>query len=195
MCCLTDEEKYQNKMHYIELLQRINVDLSTVLPYLESINYFEAPASYQYIKAYAGGLCQYALTFCRELGSLCEAYFPGKYTDEDIIKVALFRDVYRAVMTETYTKNVKNDVTGQWESVVAYRTKENRPAFGEVGFSSYMCMRKLIDFSDEQIEAICQASYMTSFAMDMHNIRRDYPLVTLATMADMATVYFETEVV
>jgi hypothetical protein len=86
-------------------------------------------------------------------------------------------------------KNSKNDVTGQWEVVPAFRYKECRPTFGDLGFSSYMIAKRFIQFSDEQVEAITQASAKNDYAGDIHTIMRSYPLVTLTKMADLATLY------
>ena len=57
-----------------------------------------------FFKTYAGGLCQYSLDLYYELAQLVNAYFPGKYTEEDVIKVALFKDIYKAELFEPYAK-------------------------------------------------------------------------------------------
>ena len=101
---LTDEEKLQNQTNYLALLDKIGLNTSEFREYLNSINYFEAPATAQYQGAYAGGLCQYALKLAHELGILCNAYFPGQYTESDVLKVALLKEVYRAQMYEPYLR-------------------------------------------------------------------------------------------
>lgn len=186
---LTDEQKFENKKHYLELLCKLNIDLTPLTKYLDSINYFEKPASAQYQRSYAGGLCEQALCLCHELGILCNAYFPGRYTEEDVIKVALFKDLYRAEMYESYNKNVKDDVTGQWTTVRAYRTKEERPTFGDLGFSSYMIAKYFVSFTDEQVEAIVHSTGLNNYAIDIHDVLKSYPLVTLTRMADMVVNY------
>lgn len=188
---LTTEQCAQNKIKYLELLSKLNVDLTAFTKYLEAVDYFNKPASTQNFKAYPGGLCQYALDLCFELGNLCNAYFPGQYKEEDIIKVALFKDLYRAEMYESYNRNVKNDTTGEWESIQAYRTKDERPTFGDLGFSSYMVAHHFFDFTDEQIEAICHSRPLDSYVNDLRDILKSYPLVTLTRMADMAAMFLE----
>jgi hypothetical protein len=93
-------------------------------------------------------------------------------------------------MYEAYMKNVKDDETGQWTTVPAFKTKEgsNRPVFGELGFSSYMLIRELVPLTAEQIEAIVY-SRISDFAPDIHDVFRNYPLVTLTRMAEMAAMY------
>ena len=187
---LTLEAKNSNEMRFMELLTRLNIDLTELNKFLDQIDYFNKPASTQYMGAYPGGLCEHALKVAHELGVLCNAYFPGRFTEEDVIKVAFFKDIYKATMYEAYMKNVKNDETGQWESVPAYKTREGqgRPTYGDLGFSSYMQIKNLVPLTDEQIEAIVY-SRINDFAPDIHDVFRTYPLVTLTRMAEMAACY------
>ena len=187
---LTLEQKNNNEIKFMELLTKLNIDLTEITKLLDQVDYFNKPASTQYTGAYPGGLCEYALRVVHELGVLCNAYFPGRYTEEDVIKVAFFKDFYKATMYETYMKNVKNDSTGQWESVPAYKTKEgcNRPVFGDLGFSSYMQIKDIIPLSTEQTEAIVY-SRISDFAPDIYEVFKSYPLVALTRMAEMAAIY------
>lgn len=173
----------------MQLLARLNIDLTELFRYLDTVKYFEKPASTQYFRAYPGGLCQYALDLCYELSQLANAYCPGKFSEEDIIKVALFRDLYRAELYESYLKNVRNDETGRWETQPAFRYREQRPTFGDIYFGSYMIAKRFITFTDEQIEAIIQASTKSDYAGDIHEIMRAYPLVALTRMAETAAMY------
>jgi hypothetical protein len=93
-------------------------------------------------------------------------------------------------MYESYMKNVKNEETGQWESVPMYRIKDgaSRPVYGDARFSSYMQIKNLISLTDEQIEAIVHSG-LSDYAPDIHDIFRAYPLVTLTRMAELATTY------
>jgi hypothetical protein len=184
------EQKNNNEIRFMELLSKLNIDLTEITKLLDEIDYFNKPATSQYMGAYPGGLCEYALRFAHELGALCSAYFPGKYSEEDVIKVALFKDIYKATMYEAYMKNVKDEATGQWTTVPAYKVKEdnNRPVYGDLGFSSYMQIRELVPLTTEQIEAIVY-SRISDFSPDIHNVFRSYPLVTLTRMAEMAALY------
>lgn len=186
---LDENAKFENQTKYLELLSRLNTDLTEFSKYLDSVQYFDKPATAQYHFAYAGGLCEQAIRFCRELGMLCEAYYPGRYTEEDILKVGLFKELYRAEMYELSSKNVKNEVTGQWETVPYYRTRENRPTFGDLGFSSYMIAKRYFSFTDEQIEAIMHSTGLNNYSVDIHDVLKTYPLVTLTKMADLVVNY------
>ena len=187
---LTVEMKNNNEIRFMELLAKLNIDLTDISKLLDQVDYFNKPASAQYAGAYPGGLCEYALKSAHELGVLCNAYFPGRYTEEDVIKVALFKDFYKATMYEGYMKNVKNDLTGNWESVPAFRIREgtHRPVYGDARFSAYMQIKDLIPLTTEQIEAIVYSS-PSDYAPDIHEIFRAYPLVTLTRMAELAATY------
>ena len=107
---MLDQEKiYQNKLKFMELLTKLNVDLTDFSKFLDAVDYYNKPASTTYFKAYQGGLCQYALDLYYELCQLVNAYAPGKYTEEDVIKVALFKDLYRAILYEECKKNAYVD--------------------------------------------------------------------------------------
>lgn len=188
---LTSDQIYNNKMQFFELLAKLNIDLTDLSRYLDAVDYFNKPVTMQFFKPYAGGLCQYALDLYYELAQLVNAYCPGKYTEIDVIKVALFKDIYRAEMFEAGTKNVKNEITGKWEEVQGFKYKEVRPTFGDLNFSSYMIAKHFVDFTDEQIEAITQADTKDSYAGDIHDILRSYSLVTLTKMADLAAMYLD----
>jgi len=190
---LTQEQIANNKIKFIELLSKLNIDLTMLMKYFEGTDYFNKPLSYKKgdIGYYAGGLCEHALKLYYELGMLCNAYRKDKYSEEDVIKVALFKDIYKAELYEAYYRNVKNDDTGNWESVIDYRIKEVRPTFGDLSFSSYMIAKHFIELNDEQIEAICMASSNESCGGDIHDIRCSYPLVTLTRMAEFASLYLE----
>jgi hypothetical protein len=188
---LTGEQISLNRFKFFELLNKLNIDLVELSKYLDQVDYFNKPASTQYFRAYAGGLCQYALDLYYELAQLVNAYCPGKYTEEDVIKVALFKDIYKAELYEAYNKNVKNEATGQWESVVAYRYKEDRAVYGDLPFSSFMTARKFVDFTEEQIEAIMHSTASGAYGGDIHEILRKYQLVALTRMADIAAYYLD----
>ena len=186
---LTVEMKNNNEIRFMELLAKLNIDLTDISKLLDQVDYFNKPASAQYAGAYPGGLCEYALKSAHELGVLCNAYFPGRYTEEDVIKVALFKDFYKATMYEGYMKNVKNDLTGNWESVPAFRIREgtHRPVYGDFALSSYFQIKNFISLTDEQSLAIVHST--GNFPPDIHDVMRTYPLVALTRMADTAAAY------
>jgi hypothetical protein len=99
---LDENQIYQNKLRFMELLAKLSIDLTDLYSYLDSIDYFNKPATTQYYRAYRGGLCQYALDMYYELAQLVNAYFPGRYKEEDVIKVALLE----TSIERSFTKSI-----------------------------------------------------------------------------------------
>lgn len=191
---LTQEQITANKIRFIELLTKLDIDLTKLTKYLdlERVNFFVKPYTAYTENAYAGSLCEHALAVYDALMKLCELYYPGRYSETDIIKVALFKDLYKAELLEAYNKNIKDEKSGQWTTMTAYRTKDDdkRPIFGDASFSSYMIARKFLELdSDEIVEAICFSGIGNAYTPDIHNIRNYYKLVTLTTMAELAVNY------
>ena len=186
---LTVDQIYNNQLKYVEILCKLNIDLTDLVKYLESVDYFKKPFASQGDFACAGGLCKYALNLYYELSVLANAYLPGKYSEEDLIKVAFFKDIYRAELYESYQKNVKNEQTGEWETIEAYRYRDQRPVFGDLGLNSFMITKKFFELTDEQAVTIIQANSKESYAGDIHEILKRFPLLTLIRMADIAATY------
>ena len=186
---LTEEQIYQNKIKYIELLTKLNIDLTDLTQYFEAIDYFTKPLASSGPKDYPGSLCEHALNVYYELCQLVNAYVPGRYTELDVIKVALFKDMYRAELYEGYLKNVKDEASNNWVSVPAWRYSETRPTFGDLGFNAYMIAKHFVEFTDEQVEAITQWATKENYGGDIHEIFKSFPLLTLTKMADLAATY------
>lgn len=187
---LTEAQRYDNKLRYIALLSKLGIDLTNITKYLDCprADFFNKPYTTFSGGDYAGALCEHSLLVYDKLSELCNLYAPNKYSEADIIKVALLKDLYRAELYEPYTRNQKNDLTGQWETSLAYRNKEERPVFGDINFSSYMIAKKFISLDDDEVvEAICQST-LTNM-VDGYNIRMSYKLVTLTIMAELAATY------
>lgn len=190
---LSIEQLDANRNLFLELIAKLPFDSSRLLNYLQSnrVDFFNKPYNTRQEQAYAGSLCEHCLAIHNALVKLTSIYTPDKYTEQQLIEVALLGNLYRAELFEPYLKNVKNDSTGQWESIIAYKNKEIRPVFGDIGFSSYMIAKKFIDLDDEVIEAICYSSLGKVNDIDSYNIRTAYPLVTLTTMAELAITNFK----
>lgn len=187
---LTEDQILDNKSKFIELLTHLNIDLTALTKYLisERVDYFNKPYNNYQNYSYKGSLCEHSLRLFEELKKLCDFYCPDRYSLEELLKVALFKDLYRAELYEPFLKNIKNEITNQWESIVSYRTKEIRPIFGDINFSSYMIAKKFINLdNDELVEAIMFSGNTNS--IENFNIRKTYKLVTLLTMAELVVDY------
>ena len=72
---LTDENIYQNKMRYLQLLTKLGVDLTKLTDYLDSprADFFMKPYSTYPDGAYAGALCEHNLKLYDELVNMVGA--------------------------------------------------------------------------------------------------------------------------
>lgn len=186
---LTENQILENKTKWLELCKKLNFDMTELAKFLEAVDYWHAPYSSQNSYSHPGGLCEYSLKLVNELGTLVNAYFPDRYKAEDILRVGLFKDIYRAELYEPYMKNVKND-KGEWVQEPAFRYRDERNVYGDLNFGSYMTAKNYVDFTDEQIEAIIIAGTKNDFMGDYQKIAKQYPLVILTEMAMKSAYYF-----
>jgi hypothetical protein len=85
--------------------------------------FFEAPASGQFHHAYETGLAVHSLEVFAWALRLAPSF--GIDVSSDVAKISvMFHDLCKAGLYETYDKNVKDDVTGQWHKETAYRTND-----------------------------------------------------------------------
>ena len=188
---LTDEQIYENKMRFLQLLTKLGIDLTKLTDYLDSprADFFMKPYSTYPDGAYAGALCEHNLKLYDELVNICNIFAPNQYSEQDLIIAALFSELYKAELYESYSKNVKNEATGKWEAVLAYRNKEVRPSFGDIGLSSFMILNHFLDLTDDQAVAIIYST--TDAFMDSYMVKKCYPLINLVQMAQKAVALKE----
>ena len=144
-----------------------------LLQWLESTDFFTAPASTKYHGAYEGGLCEHSLNvfhfYYQEI--LNRAEFSGikcldTDTEETVAICALLHDVCKVNLYVRNTRNVKNEATGQWEKVPYYSVGENKFPYGHMG-----------GFDDAAKGYNLSAAY------------RQYPNAMLLHIADMKATY------
>lgn len=181
---LTEDQIFANKKRYMELLMTLGIDLTELFKFLEGHDYFYQPATAQYYNSFDGGLVAYQIKLYEMLLFLRDAYgLQAKYSNEDLIKVALFKDFYRGFMYEEGSGRTKPDGT----TVPTYKTldPELRITYGDVNFSSYMLAKHFINFTDEQTLALMYGK-PDVFVPDLHEILRSNKLIVLVRMADIA---------
>lgn len=98
------------------------------LDWLNTTDFFEAPASTRFHDACAGGLVAHTLNVVKQSIRLAiSSAFNSKVNPYECALTALVHDWCKIRRYQSYTKNVKDDNTGKWESVVAYRTTDTIP--------------------------------------------------------------------
>ncbi len=116
-----------------------------LLAWLQTTDFFTAPASTKYHGAYAGGLVQHSLNVFRRLRSHVE------YTAETRAICALLHDVCKADYYALGYRNVKNE-REEWEKEPYYTTQDHLP-LGHGEKSLYLISR-FIPLTDAEALAI-----------------------------------------
>jgi len=186
---LTEEQRFDNKVRYLELLSELNFDMEKIIDFLERIDYFNGIFTSTGFGSYPGALCETALKLFDNMILLRDTYNIESVTREDIIKVALFRNFYKCALYEPIYKQQINPNTGATEEVLTFKVTNNRPVYGNNSFASYMLAKHFVDFTDDQILALCHGGFNEQSASDIYLIYESNPLVSLTHMADVATCY------
>ena len=185
-----------NKDYYCDLLVEIckskfgddyEKRFINIIRWLESTDFFEAPASSQFHEPYPGGLVEHTLRVYNNLIVLMQSdLFKGC----DVISAtlcALVHDWCKIGLYEGYMKNVKNPDTGMWEQVEAYKRTDPLIPLGHGTTSMYMAMR-FFDLTVE--EALAIRWHMGEYHIcndersELHAANESYPLVQLLQFAD-----------
>ena len=129
--------------------------IKELLEWVNSTDFFTAPASSRYHGDYEGGLAMHSLNVYRRLKDLNQLYKTdgGEYTIESMAIVALFHDVCKIGCYKVSTRNVKNEQTGLWEKVPFYKFDEDFP-FGGHGSKSVYLVQHFMKLSPEEAAAI-----------------------------------------
>lgn len=208
---LTEKQIVVNKETFINLINSIKreFDKEKLLNWLESSDFFRAPASTKYHLNCDGGLCQHSLNVYYSLEALCNTFatIPDKdnnyvcrYSKDSILICGLLHDISKANFYEKYNKNVKNETTGQWEKVASYkiRENENRFLYGNHEENSEFMVRSFIPLEVEESVAILHHMGETtrdSSQPDLSAIYTKYNLAALLHAADyLSTFCLENEI-
>lgn len=155
----------ENKERFIELATKyIKRDgLDKLLKWLDSTDFYTAPASTKYHLCVEGGLCQHSLNVFDRMVELCNTYFKkepaddtvyngattdveGAFDMENIAIVTLFHDICKANCYVRDTKNVKVD--GKWVAQEYWRWDEQF-VYGHGTKSVYMLQQFMRLYIDE----------------------------------------------
>lgn len=105
----------ENKQEFLKIArENIKRDgLEDLLKWLESTDFFEAPASSKFHSAEAGGLCFHSLNVYKRLLSMAKNEWGEDFNKETVTICALFHDVCKCCFYKTEYRNVK-DENGNW---------------------------------------------------------------------------------
>ncbi len=185
----------QNKEDFLQLAKsNINREgIDELLKYLETTDFFSAPASSRFHLSEEGGLCQHSLNVYYRMEQLCITEFgEGNYNPETITIVALFHDVCKANFYKQDYRNVKEN--GVWVQKPYYTIEDSLP-YGH-GEKSVYIVNGFMRLTREEAMAI---NWHMGLA-DKRAIAGDttysaaftkYPMALLAHIADMQASYID----
>ena len=162
------------------------------LDWLLKTDFFTAPASTKYHGACEGGLLLHSLNVYK---TLRERYFEeGKDSEESFAICALLHDLCKAQLYKVSTRNVKNDVTGQWEKVPYYTVEDAFP-YGH-GEKSVFLIERFMRLKTSEAMAIRwhmggfdDSARGGSFAISL--AYEKYPLAVKLHLADLESTYLK----
>ena len=148
----------ENKKLFIDLLSGVQREgIDKLLAWLATkSDFYTAPASTRFHLACEGGLLQHSLNVYTEAMKLAPLYFTAEQLDDSLMQsitlCALMHDLCKANTYSKYKKNVKNDETGRWEAVDAYKTDVQVP-WGH-SQKSVIMLQNFVRLSGDEIGAI-----------------------------------------
>lgn len=200
---LTSEQIDINRDKFISILKdKVHEDCEPLIEYLDSTDFFFAPASTQYNCSYDGGLCEHCLNVYNILCTLSSLY--KHYSEDTLAKVGLLFSLNKI---DFYEKSIinkkvysdygsKKDNLGKfdWESEEVFKVRQDRISYGSKGFNSYMILSRYLSLNDEEITAIVnQSAGMDKFenVEDIGIILDNNNLTVLLHSAILIATYIE----
>ena len=160
-----------------------------LLEWLESTDFFDAPASTRFHGDHAGGLCEHSVHVWEELVRLLKAYPEVRVSGETAAIVALLHDLCKIGCYKTEFRNQK--VNNIWVKQPVYVFNEDF-CFGGHGSKSVYLAQKYIRLTDEEAVAInCHMGPWDRNPSDysLGNAYEQYPLAWLLHVADESATY------
>ena len=194
-----DQNKQIFKGYYDKYIVPTKKGAADLWNWIESTDFFTAPASSKFHLNVSGGLCQHSLNVYHNLKRIVDMekqMHPELNIKEESIAVCgLLHDLCKANFYKVESRNVKNQETGKWESVPCYVTDEQLP-WGH-GEKSVLLILRYMELSDEEIAAINW--HMGGFdervkggaSKSISAAYETYPLAVLTQAADFIVSYID----
>jgi hypothetical protein len=164
-----------------------------LLKYIESTDFFTAPASTRFHGAYEGGLVEHSVNVYQCLKNYLERervkqVYNMNYSDESIAIVSLLHDLCKANFYTIDYRNAKID--GEWQKVPYYAVNESFP-YGHGEKSVFLISRFMYI---EPFEAMAIRYHMGFSGIEDKNtigrVFESFPLAFALNIADMEASYF-----
>ena len=171
-----------------------------IIEWLRNGDFYTSPASTKYHDACYAGLLTHTLQVYNQLVGLRTIYkFKDVVEDQwwSAVFVALVHDWCKIGRYESYWKNVKDDATGSWIQVTAYKYTED--GTGRLGHGTQslimamqLCNTKLTSLTFEEMASI--RWHMDNWDMsnydveDLHKCNERVPMVRMIQFADQLAI-------
>ena len=164
-----------------------------LLKWLESTDFFTAPASTKYHSCHEGGLCEHSVNVYYRFHEIVR-YEPlsssnGETGLEETVAICgLLHDVCKANFYTVQMRNVKNE-SGQWEKKPYYAVDEKFP-FGH-GEKSVFLIERFMKLTPEESVAI--RFHMGEFEKERStsDAYSKFPLAVMLHVADLEATYLD----
>lgn len=183
--------KQEIKDKFIEEYQKFvtRPGSESLLNWLQSTDFFDAPASTKYHGAYEGGLAYHSLRVFYELIRLLKAYDEILTVSNETAAIcSLLHDVCKIGCYKTEMRNVKEE--GVWVQKPFYKFEEDF-CFGGHGSKSVYLIQKHMYLSDDEAVAInCHmSSWEDTNKSSISNAYSNNPFAWLLHVADESSTY------
>ena len=186
--------RLENREKFMELMRKTErAGVEDMLKWLDTTDFYSAPASTRYYGSYPGGLVQHTLNVAYELKQLVD-FYDMKIPKDSILICALGHDFCKI---NTYKETIVNvppqrTKSGKWEQQQGYK-KDEYLKLGH-GAKSLSTLQDFITLKDYEKEAIYW--HMGAFDLGQYNNINDLsktfeenPLAFLLHIADMCVTY------
>lgn len=185
---MTNKEKFYN------LCKGITRDgIDKLLAYLETTDFFRAPASTKYHSSVPEGLIIHSMSVYNCLVNLQGNLKFDTRNNESLLIVALFHDVCKINYYIESTRNVKEN--GAWVQKPYYAYNNEKISYGH-GEESVLILSRFLKLTMEETFAIRyhMGAYNHSEMPNLQNVYRKYPLAFYTHIADnQSNLYCESQ--
>lgn len=158
-----------------------------LLSWLQKTDFFTAPASTKYHCACENGLVMHSVSV---FNTMMEKHFEEGVDDIESFAIsALLHDVCKAEFYKVSTRNVKNDITGQWERQPYYAIEDKFP-YGH-GEKSVFLVERFMRLKLDEAMAIRwhMGSFDDTQGYSVSQAYEKYPLAVKLHLADLESTY------
>lgn len=180
---------YREEFREIWLREVKRPGAENLLEWLEKTDFFEAPASTRFHGACREGLVMHSLNVYKVL---MDRYLEEGDNRESMAICGLLHDLCKANYYKQGTRNVKNEVTGQWEKVPVYNVEDQFP-YGH-GEKSVFLIERFVHL--KPAEAVAIRWHMGGFddaarggCRAISEAFDAYPLAVKLHLADLTATY------